>query len=843
MAFGGSTVALLAVLSRHSHGSSFSSLAALLSLSFVGALVPAGVQLRSASLVADGRPRPRMTPLQTAATTVISLAVAPLPAFLLHVPVTAAALVSVQLVVAIPLSAKQGALMALHRFRKLGINLIIEGSARFIIGALAGRAFGVTGLAAGVTVGTTVALIVLRMPATEASRQDRPRTSLLDTSLTLALLGMYVQLDVLIAPSVLPRSGATIYDLAGVPAKGVYLVLLAAGPLIFPFVRRHRGGPKLVLGSALVTFAVGVVVTVALTAALPIIAVVLGQHRAGVVEFALLGLAMALAGVTAIITTAGVARGVKRPWPPAVVGIALLLLDWPLHPDVLQFTVAVLVSQTVTALLSVAIYLWGKVREPAPGENPLLEIESLAEAGDPLAPAQGMLELPRVERGASSLSRSVAETPGVTGTAFETTDSSGLVQRAEVVSRVADELGLPDLLGPACKERDIIYALILEQASEDRPARGDITPPTGSGAGEISGADIDAAKDWLGARQGIIEAALVRRHLSLDSSIPSVAQFGLSFTWVEGKRYEVAALGHSRQKKQGKVRVERGLVTDGDGRPLALELFDGNASDPTLFGLAVEATLRRLCLGRLLMVGERGITTARIAALRETANVDWLTGLREPQIAGLVDDDNELARRLREEDDPSEFSHPDYPGERLIAGRNSSRAQERATKRTALLTATEKALAPIIVSVREGRLGDTESVEAKVRKTLSKFKTARYFEVKIAENDVWPSRRDDAIEADAALDGIYVVRTMAPEGDFPKSRLVSAYEAFTHAARDYRHLTVDDIGAGPTPVHLEDRLRSHLFLCMLADYLVWHVPQTPAPMSPSGHAMYPAQGG
>jgi hypothetical protein len=199
------------------------------------------------------------------------------------------------LVVAIPLAAKQGALMALHRFRGLGLNLVLEGSARFLCGAVAGRAFGVTGLAAGITVGTAVALLALRLPLAHASRQDRPRTSLVDTSLTLALLGLYVQVDVLIAPSVLARAGATTYDLAAVPSKGVYLVLLAAGPLLFPFVRRRQGGRRLIVGSALVTLAVGVVVTALLVAALPLIAAVLGRPRAGLTEFSLLGLAMTLA--------------------------------------------------------------------------------------------------------------------------------------------------------------------------------------------------------------------------------------------------------------------------------------------------------------------------------------------------------------------------------------------------------------------------------------------------------------------------------------------------------------------------------------------------------------------
>jgi hypothetical protein len=396
IAFGGSTVALLAVLSRHAHHSSFSALAALLSLSFVAALIPAGVQLRSAALVADGRPAPRMTVAQALVTGGVSLAVSPLFAFLLHVPVVAAALVSVQLVIAIPLAARQGALMALHRFGGLGLNLVIEGSARFLCGAVAGRAFGVTGLAAGITVGTAVALLVLRLPMARAPHHERPRTSLLGTSLTLALLGLYVQADVLIAPSVLSRAGATTYDLGAVPSKGVYLALLAAGPLLFPFVRRRQGGRRLIAGSALVTLSIGVVVTALLVAARPLVAAALSRPRAGLADLSLLGLAMALAGATAIVTTAAVARGVKRPWPPSAIGIAGLLLCWVLRPGVLGFSVAVLASQAFTAVLSVVNCFWGRVGDTESGD-PLQQIESLAEAGDPLATMQGIHELPGSE--------------------------------------------------------------------------------------------------------------------------------------------------------------------------------------------------------------------------------------------------------------------------------------------------------------------------------------------------------------------------------------------------------------------------------------------------------------
>jgi hypothetical protein len=333
-----------------------------------------------------------MTAGQAVLIAAASLAVSPLLAFLLHIPVAATAIVSVQMVIAIPLAAKQGALLAQHRFRTLGINLVIEGATRFLIGAVAGLTLGVTGLAAGLCAGTCITLIVLPYRRSDVSVQDRPRTSIVDTSLSLALLGLYVQLDILVAPSVVARNSVTAYDLAAVPSKGIYLLLLAAGPIVFPFVRRLHGARQLIATTAAIALAVGVVFTVVLVAIRPFIATVLGRPEAGFLEFGLLGLAMSLAGVSGLVVNAGVARGVRRPWPPLLLGIATLLLCWPFRPDALEFAIVVLATQAVTAILSVVICLWGRQREMS--TDILEQIEGLAEAGDPLASAQVMNELP-----------------------------------------------------------------------------------------------------------------------------------------------------------------------------------------------------------------------------------------------------------------------------------------------------------------------------------------------------------------------------------------------------------------------------------------------------------------
>jgi GT2 family glycosyltransferase len=390
VAYGASTVALLAVLSRHVSQAGFTSIAALLGLAFVVSLVPAGIMLRSASLVADGRPPPALGTRSALLITAASLATAPILAYLLHVEVLAAAIVTIQMLIGIPLAVRQGAMLSRHRFEALGINLAIEGAARFALGAVAGVLFGVTGLAFGLCAGTAIALLALPEWRTDVSLQDRPRTSLTATSASLALLGLFVQLDVLIAPSVLHHGAATSYDLAAVPSKGVYLALLAIGPLIFPSVR-GLPGRRLVLGAAAVALAFGTACAGALVLGRHLIADVLGRPPADPLEMGLLGLAMAMAGVTGIAISAGIARGVRHPWPPLVLGIAAMVAVWPLRPSPLQFSMVVLGSQVLTMVLSMATCMRNSNATTSEAE-PMMEL--LAEAGDPFVAAQAAAEVP-----------------------------------------------------------------------------------------------------------------------------------------------------------------------------------------------------------------------------------------------------------------------------------------------------------------------------------------------------------------------------------------------------------------------------------------------------------------
>jgi hypothetical protein len=429
------------------------------------------------------------------------------------------------------------------------------------------------------------------------------------------------------------------------------------------------------------------------------------------------------------------------------------------------------------------------------------------------------------------------ETLVVAGTGLELTRALSHGHLA-AVSLMAKTLGLRDLLGPASKERDIAYALILARVVHPRPKLAttkwwsDTTLVADLDLEGVSTDEVYAAMDWLGDRQEAIEATLARRHLSAEANPSRLAYFDLSSSWVEGTHNELAARGYSRDKKRGMAQIEYGLLTDKDGRPVAIEVFSGNTADPTAFISIVDSIRNRFKLDRLTMVGDRGmITSARITALREVGDLGWLTCLRAPQIAALAKDDGPLQLSLFDQNDLAEFSHPDYPDERLIACRNPLLAEERKRKRSELLAATEEALAPLVAAVEAGRLAGADAIGLKVGKVINKYKMAKHFEVAIGESTLSVSRHEDAIAAEAALDGIYVLRTTIKEDDLDAPGVVDAYKALSHVERDFRHLKIDDIDLRPIHHRLEARVRSHVFICMLASYLVWHLRETLAPLT------------
>jgi hypothetical protein len=402
----------------------------------------------------------------------------------------------------------------------------------------------------------------------------------------------------------------------------------------------------------------------------------------------------------------------------------------------------------------------------------------------------------------------------------------------------ARALGLPALLGPPGRHRDLALALIIARVVEPASKLATLCSWADSTLGvdlEVAGAGTDevyAAMDWLVGRQDAIERALAGRHLLSAVNPAGMALFDLSSSWVEGRHCPLAARGYSRDGKKGKAQIEYGLLTDPEGRPVAIRVFPGNTADPAAFVQAVDTVRERFGLGQLVMVGDRGmITSARIEALRELGGTGWLTALRAPAIAKLARAGGPLQPTLFDQHDLAEISHPDYPDERLIACRNPLLAEQRARKRTELLQATEALLEPIITAVRDGRLAGADAIGLAVGQVINKFKMRKHLDFTITDTSLAVTRRQTQIDAEAALDGIYVLRTSVPTEALDAPGVVLAYKNLAHLERDFRTIKVDDLDLRPIYHRLEERVRAHVLICMLAAYLIWHLRRAWAPLT------------
>ncbi|MGH3971662.1 MAG: IS1634 family transposase [Mycobacterium sp.] len=403
---------------------------------------------------------------------------------------------------------------------------------------------------------------------------------------------------------------------------------------------------------------------------------------------------------------------------------------------------------------------------------------------------------------------------------------------------MARQLGLSRLLGPASRSREVAMALILARAVAPASKLATIGWWSDTTLGpdlQVSGVHTDevyAAMDWLLARQDDIEKRLAKRHLAPEVNPSRIAMFDLSSSWVTGRACPLAARGYSRDGKKGCEQIEYGLLTDPDGRPVAIRVFGGNTADPTAFTAAVTAVKDTFSLQNMVMVGDRGmITNARITALVELGGIGWLTALRAPQIAALAAEDGPLQMSLFDTHNFAEITHPDYPGERLIACRNPALATERARKRNDLLTATENTLAPIIDSVRAGRLTGADKIGLRVGAAWGKYKMAKHFQVTITDTTLTVTRHHARIDAEAALDGIYLLRTTVPATELDTAAAIGAYKNLAHVERDFRSLKAIDLDLRPIHHHLEDRVRAHVLICFLAAYLTWHLRQALAPLT------------
>jgi hypothetical protein len=413
------------------------------------------------------------------------------------------------------------------------------------------------------------------------------------------------------------------------------------------------------------------------------------------------------------------------------------------------------------------------------------------------------------------------------------------------VHAMAVKLGLPALLGPACPQRDLALALIISRVA--RPASklstlawwADTTLGSDLSAA-ASTDDIYAAMDWLGDRQDAIEKQLAARHLGAGANPARMALFDLSSSWLEGSHCPLAARGYSRDGKKGKLQIEYGLLTDPEGRPVAVRVFPGNTGDPASFTEIVQVVRDKFKLEQMIMVGDRGmITSARIQALNKAEDgtelpggaYGWITALRAPAIKKLMAGDGPLQLSLFDQQNLAEITSPDFPGERLIACRNPVLAADRARTRSELLAATEKLLAPVTARVQAGRLTGAGEIGVAVGKVISKYNTAKHFDIAITDTTLTVTRRQAQIDEEAALDGFYVLRTSVAAAELDPAGVVTTYKNLKYAGRDFRHLKADDLDLRPIWHRLEERVKAHVLICMLGCYLTWHLRRAWAPLT------------
>jgi len=402
----------------------------------------------------------------------------------------------------------------------------------------------------------------------------------------------------------------------------------------------------------------------------------------------------------------------------------------------------------------------------------------------------------------------------------------------------AKALGFPALLGPASRSRDVVMALIISRVLKPGSKLAtcswwdDTTLGTDLDVAGASTDEVYAAMDWLLTRQDAVEATLATRHLTAEANPGRMALFDLSSSWMEGSHCPLAKRGYSRDGKKNRTQIEYGLLTDPAGRPVAIKVFSGNTADPRAFLSAVEMVREKFQLTDMVMVGDRGmITSARIQALREHGDLGWLTALRAPAIKALAAEGGPIQPSLFDEQNLAEVTHPDYPGERLIACRNPYLAAERARKRDELLTATETTVAPVMAAVAAGRLTGADQIGLRLGKIINRYKMAKHLDIAITDTTLAITRRTAQIAAEAALDGIYVIRTSVDEHTLDAAAVVGAYKNLAHVERNFRTIKVDDLDLRPIFHRLEDRVRSHVFIVMLAAYLTWHLRHTLAELT------------
>jgi transposase len=411
------------------------------------------------------------------------------------------------------------------------------------------------------------------------------------------------------------------------------------------------------------------------------------------------------------------------------------------------------------------------------------------------------------------------------GQAFDVTGSRphGHVQ---AVAAAMQRLDFASLLGSKpSRERELVLAMVAARIVAPSPKLATTrwwhtsTLAADFGVADADEDDLYAAMDWLLARQDTIQKKLAARHLHEGGLV----LYDLSSSYFEGTTCPLAKRGHNRDGRKGLLQVNYGLLTDARGCPVAVSVHEGNVADSATFMPQVQRLREQFGIEQLVMVGDRGmIGHATIAELREMNGIDWITALKNASIRTLVEQ-GQLQLGLFDERNLIELSSPEYPGERLVACRNPQLAKLRALKREELLGATERNLEKIKVRVDAGKLAGQDEIALRVGKVVNQYKVAKHFELAIGEKSFTFARKHDAIAAEAALDGIYIIRTSVDATRMDSADCVRNYKALANVERAFRSLKTVDLKVRPIHHRTADRVRAHILLCMLAYYVEWHM--------------------
>jgi transposase len=381
----------------------------------------------------------------------------------------------------------------------------------------------------------------------------------------------------------------------------------------------------------------------------------------------------------------------------------------------------------------------------------------------------------------------------------------------------------------------MIVARVIHPSSKLATARALNAETASSSLGSLLGVEgmdedqLYAAMDWLLRRQGRIESKLARMHLNGGSLV----MYDVSSSYYTGNCCSLAKFGHSRDGRRDYPQIIYGLLCTREGCPLAIEVFEGNVGDPKTLGSQIQKIRKRFEIERVVWVGDRGmITAARIREeLAPVEGLDWITALRAPAIRKLAEQ-GVLQLSLFDERDLAEIHSPDYPGERLVACRNPFLADERARKREELLEATARELEKIVAATRRKQrpLRGKDKIGLRVGKIVNRYKMAKHFKLEITQTSLSYERDTQKIAAEAALDGIYIIRTSVQKKRLNAESTVRAYKDLALVERAFRSLKTVDLKIRPIYHRLPDRVRAHVFLCMLAYYVEWHMRQALAPL-------------